>query len=113
MNPSVSNAFASAAFRFGHTLINPQLERLDKALEPLPQGPLPLHEAFFAPERLLAEGGVDPLLRGLFATPLKMPMSDQLLNKELTEKLFHRAHNVSLDLAALNIQRGRDHGIPG
>uniref|UniRef100_A0A183C0G6 Peroxidasin n=1 Tax=Globodera pallida TaxID=36090 RepID=A0A183C0G6_GLOPA len=72
MNPSVSNAFASAAFRFGHTLINPQLERLDKALEPLPQGPLPLHEAFFAPERLLAEGGVDPYENDGVFTPLQL-----------------------------------------
>jgi peroxidase len=78
VNPSVSNAFATAAFRFGHTLINPRLERLDKQFQPIPEGPLPLHEAFFAPERLLAEGGVDPLLRGLFASPLKQPMSEQV-----------------------------------
>lgn len=71
-----------------------------------------MFQAFFAPERLVSEGGVDPLLRGLFAAPIKMPRPDQLLNKELTEKLFNRYHEVALDLAALNIQRGRDHGLP-
>ena len=78
VNPTISQAFATAAFRFGHTLINPMLVRLDREFESIPEGPLPLHEAFFAPERLLAEGGVDPLLRGLFATPLKLPMSEQV-----------------------------------
>ena len=34
------------------------------------------------------------------------------MNKELTEKLFHNFHSVALDLAAINIQRSRDHGIP-
>ncbi|PAV75225.1 hypothetical protein WR25_18023 [Diploscapter pachys] len=112
LNPSVTNAFATAAFRFGHTLINPILMRLDADFQTIPQGHLPLHQAFFTTERLMNEGGIDPLLRGLFASPLKAPKSNQLLNMELTEKLFHKFHEVALDLAVMNIQRSRDHGLP-
>ncbi|XP_073530329.1 peroxidasin homolog isoform X1 [Phyllobates terribilis] len=115
-NPSVNagilNEFATAAFRFGHTLINPILYRLDENFQPIPQGHLPLHKAFFSPYRIVNEGGIDPLLRGLFGVAGKMRVPSQLLNTELTEKLFSMAHTVALDLAAINIQRGRDHGIP-
>uniref|UniRef100_A0A0N5AV44 YqaJ domain-containing protein n=1 Tax=Syphacia muris TaxID=451379 RepID=A0A0N5AV44_9BILA len=40
--------------------------------------------------RLLSEGGIDPLLRGLFGAPMKLPTEQQLVNKELTHKLFSR-----------------------
>uniref|UniRef100_A0A0K0FL11 Peroxidasin-like protein (inferred by orthology to a human protein) n=1 Tax=Strongyloides venezuelensis TaxID=75913 RepID=A0A0K0FL11_STRVS len=113
VNPGITNAFATAAFRFGHTLINPKLMRYDKNFNPISQGHISLHEAIFAPERLLSEGGIDPIIRGLFATPMKLPKSDQILNKELTELLFHKESEVPLDLAAMNIQRGRDHALPG
>ena len=113
VEPSVFNAFATAAFRFGHTLIQPILARLNSSFQEIAEGSLPLHKAFFSPYRLIEEGGIDPLLRGLFGTPVKSrDATHQLFNSELTEHLFEMAHTVALDLAALNIQRGRDHGLP-
>ena len=108
----ITNMFATAAFRFGHSLVNPTIARYDDNMEAIPQGHLPLHQAFFAPYRISEEGGIDPILRGLFHRPSKLPLPSQLLNEELTERLFTLAHEVALDLAALNIQRGRDHGLP-
>nr|CAD7262723.1 unnamed protein product [Timema shepardi] len=113
VNPSIANVFATAALRFGHSLINPVLHRLNKTFQTIPEGDVPLHKAFFAPWRLIQEGGVDPLLRGLFTVPAKLKTPHENLNTELTEHLFQVAHAVALDLAAMNIQRGRDHGIPG
>uniref|UniRef100_A0A1I7VVU9 Peroxidasin n=1 Tax=Loa loa TaxID=7209 RepID=A0A1I7VVU9_LOALO len=113
VNPTLANSFSAAALRFGHTIVNPILYRLDKNFEPIKEGHIPLHEAFFAPERLLSEGGIDPLLRGLFAMPMKTPKEQQLVNKELTHKLFSRVEESMYDLATINIQRGRDHGLPG
>uniref|UniRef100_A0A4W3J5W6 Peroxidasin homolog n=1 Tax=Callorhinchus milii TaxID=7868 RepID=A0A4W3J5W6_CALMI len=112
LNAGIVNAFATAAFRFGHTLINPVLYRLNESFRAISEGHIPLHKAFFSPFRIIQEGGIDPLLRGLFAVPGKMRVPSELLNLELTEKLFSMVHAVSLDLAAMNIQRGRDHGIP-
>ncbi|KPP65730.1 peroxidasin-like, partial [Scleropages formosus] len=112
VNAGIFNAFATAAFRFGHTLINPILYRLDDRFQPIPQGHISLHKAFFSPFRIVNEGGIDPLLRGLFGVAGKMRVPTQLLNTELTERLFSMAHAVALDLAAMNVQRGRDHGIP-
>ncbi|XP_075729831.1 peroxidasin isoform X2 [Rhipicephalus microplus] len=113
LNPSVVNVFATAAMRFGHFLINPVLLRLGPDWRPVREGPVPLRRAFFAPHLMLREGGIDPLMRGLLLAPAKLRKANQLLNSELTDHLFEPALVVAQDLASFNIQRGRDHGMPG
>ncbi|XP_060535889.1 peroxidasin isoform X2 [Cylas formicarius] len=113
LEPSISNVFATAALRFGHTLINPVLNRLDWNYSPIREGHLPLHKAFFSPWRIVEEGGIDPLLRGMYVAPAKKKLPAENLNTDLTEHLFETAHAVALDLAAMNIHRSRDHALPG
>ncbi|XP_077700440.1 thyroid peroxidase isoform X6 [Canis aureus] len=114
MDPTVSNVFSTAAFRFGHATVHPLVRRLDARFQEHPGlPPLRLQDAFFSPWRLLKEGGLDPLLRGLLASPAKLPVQEQLMNEELTERLFVLGSSGSLDLASINLQRGRDHGLPG
>ncbi|HIB65028.1 MAG TPA: peroxidase, partial [Phycisphaerales bacterium] len=68
-----------------------------------------LLHAFFAPERL-SEGGIEPLLRGLAAF-IQEP-TDQDISMAVRNMLFGRPGHGGMDLASINIQRGRDHGLP-
>uniref|UniRef100_A0A8C6WKE0 Uncharacterized protein n=1 Tax=Neogobius melanostomus TaxID=47308 RepID=A0A8C6WKE0_9GOBI len=114
VNPGISNVFATAALRFGHLTIQPYVFRLDKNYEEHPDYPSPLlHKAFFAPWRVVFEGGVDPILRGLIGRPAKLNTQEHMAPDEIREKLFKFSEDLALDLASLNMQRGRDHGLPG
>jgi peroxidase len=110
VSPAIFNEFAAAIFRFGHSALSSTLLRLDAALNPIPQGHLPLRDAFFRPDQLVTGGGIDPILRGL-ATQACAPI-DPELNDDVRNLLFNEEGD-GFDLAALNIQRGRDHGLPG
>lgn len=110
VNPGIHNEFATAAYRFGHTMLPPELLRLDKQLGAVAQGSLPLAQAFFRPGELL-DFGIDPYLRGL-----AMQQAQELDNKivdDVRNFLFGPPGAGGFDLASLNIQRGREHGLPG
>ncbi len=72
--------FRQCYFRFGHTLVNPVLRRLNESLQTIAEGDLPLHKAFFAPWRIVQEGGIDPVIRGLFAISAKRYLPHQVRN---------------------------------
>ena len=108
---SVPNAFATAAFRFGHTLIKPSFARLDNEYKSLPIGSLGLRESFFNPLQYYISGGTDPILRGLLEE--KSREVNEFVNRVLTTQLFAPSDgSTGHDLASLNIQRGREHAIP-
>ncbi|XP_040914825.1 eosinophil peroxidase [Toxotes jaculatrix] len=114
VDPTISNVFATAAYRFAHLAIQPFLPRLDPNYRDNAQFPnVPLFRAFFTPWRVIFEGGIDPLLRGLLGRPAKLNTQDHMMVDALRERLFQFVQHLALDLASLNMQRGRDHGLPG
>uniref|UniRef100_A0A7N8X2R7 Eosinophil peroxidase-like n=1 Tax=Mastacembelus armatus TaxID=205130 RepID=A0A7N8X2R7_9TELE len=114
VDPSISSVFGTAAFRFGHLMVQPFMFRLDENYQEHRDYPSPLlHTSMFTPWRPIFEGGFDPILRGLVGRQAKLKTSAHMMTDELREKLFKFSAKLALDLASLNMQRGRDHGLPG
>lgn len=110
VNPGIANEFSAAAYRFGHSMLSPTLLRLDQNNEETVDGNLPLKDAFFNPAILTDEGGIEPLLRGLGKQ--RAQEVDNMIVDGVRNFLFGPPGSGGFDLAALNIQRGRDHGLP-
>ncbi|MEO0365555.1 MAG: peroxidase family protein [Pseudomonadota bacterium] len=110
VDASVSNIFSSAAYRLGHSMLSDKIRRLDAQGNEIPEGHLALQDAFFRPDRIVTEGGIEPVLRGL-AGQICESIDAQVVD-DVRNALFGAPGAGGFDLAALNIQRGRDHGLP-
>lgn len=111
LDPTMANIFVAAAFRFAHTLL-PGLMKVTKELNDTEES-VALHNMLFNPYSLYAPKGLDDSLR--MAMNNKLEKADPYFTTELTEKLFAKDASPrigGLDLVSLNIQRGRDHGLP-
>jgi len=107
VDPSIANEFSTAMYRFGHSMLSPVLKYGDGEHDSIK-----LKDAFFKPGIIQKEPLlVDHLLGGLISSQAR-PV-DAAMIEDVRNFLFGEPGKGGLDLAALNIQRGRDHGIPG
>ncbi|MGE3163555.1 MAG: peroxidase family protein [Planctomycetota bacterium] len=110
VNAGINNEFSTASYRFGHSMLSPQILRYSELGTPTAFGPLSLSGAFFNPDLLISQGGIDPILRGL-ASQVAQRVDNHIVS-EVRNFLFGPPGSGGLDLASLNLQRGRDHGLP-
>ena len=109
----VANVFSSAAYRVGHTLLDPKIRLVDAQGNEIEA--LALKDAFFKPEKVV-EAGIEPILRG-FTAHLHQKV-DVFIIDDVRNFLFVDDQPTGtprlrgFDLASLNIHRGRDHGLP-
>jgi hypothetical protein len=105
VNPGISNEFSTASYRYGHSQLSANLTLVDKS----GINHVPLREAFFN-NTLIKEKGIDPILHGL-AVQRAQEIDNKLVD-DVRNFLFGPPGSGGFDLASLNIQRGRDHGLP-
>jgi len=108
VNAGMTTEFSTCAFRFCHSMIPDELERLAENGDPIAKGHLQLRDGFFSPEEFLEAGGTDPLLRGLAAQDAMAV--DAAVSAEL-RNFLNAGDGEDSDLLARNIARGRDVGL--
>lgn len=104
IKPQIRNAFSAAAYRFGHSMISDHIteKKSGWTINHL------LHTVFLKSD-LVYNGGVDAITKGLYMSPAYK--TDKEMTREVTRHMFETAPKNGMDLAAINVQRGRDHGI--
>ncbi|XP_076113904.1 peroxidase-like protein [Mytilus galloprovincialis] len=104
------NAFGAAAFRIGHTFIGSLIGSSDMNFNEMHN--IPLENEFFNPRTIYDRKnfGVEGILRWMLNQ--FQSQSDRFLTPTVRNRLFQTRPGNGFDLGALNIQRGRDHGLP-
>ncbi len=107
LDAQVSNSFAAAAYRFGHSMVSDSITPM--AADGTKGEEIALKDAFFNPAQF-SETGIDAILRG-FSSNEAQAMDTEIVDS-LRNFVLAGPGSPRLDLASLNIQRGRDHGLP-
>ncbi|MDN3567330.1 peroxidase family protein [Paeniroseomonas aquatica] len=107
VDATLSVEFTGAAYRWGHSTVSAETERKDE--QGNVTGPaLTLRDTFFlTPAAFSSDGGADGFLRHLGSD--QSQAMDARIVEDLRSFLFDPP--VGQDLAAINIQRGRDLGL--
>ena len=111
IDPSIMAEFAHATYRFGHSMLT---ETIDRKTNTGADIGMPLLDAFLNPTAYYSStaGNLNPKQA---AGAIAMGMTDQVgaeLDEFVTDTLRNNVLGLPLDLASLNLARGRDTGIP-
>ena len=107
VNPGIANEFSTAAFRFGHSMLGDDIEFLDNDGEEVFEA-MELRASFFNPV-VISDTDIDPILKYLASDNAQE--IDPTVVDDVRNFLFGEPGQGGFDLASLNIQRGRDHGL--
>jgi len=108
-DPRINNEFAAAAFRFGHSMVPHTFTSMSRSRR---ETVLKMSDQFFNPGTMKSQGFLDGLVRGM--SEQGSQLWDNSFVEDLRNHLFESSSGRGgLDLVAVNIQRGRDHGLPG
>ena len=109
VNPGISEEFAGAMYRVGHSMINETIPFTDAAGRTLD---VPLFSAFLNPAMF---DGQDPLTRGVGGAAAiiagEIGVAHQRIDPQVVEVIRSHLLGTPLDLYAANIERGREAGI--
>lgn len=109
VDPSITNSFATAALRFVHSLMEGKL-RLVKEDRQV-NHTIQLRDHFNRPRIVEEHDHLDSLIRGL-ATQ-NSQKNDMHYTEDITSLLYQDSDSYGMDIISLDVQRGRDHGLPG
>lgn len=107
VNPGIANEFSTAAFRLGHSTLRDDVGFMSNDGRES-KDEMELKDAFFHAS-MLEETGIDSLLK--FDASVQAQEIDLAVVDSLRNFLFGPPGAGGLDLVAMNIQRGRDHGL--
>ena len=109
VDAQIISSFATAAYRM-HTMIPKTIDFADQSGSTV--GSIDLSETYNNPSVLYESRSFERLTNGL--TSQSSGDFDQFHTDQISNHLFRPFGSSSgLDLVAINIQRGRDHGLPG
>jgi hypothetical protein len=108
VNPAIVAEFAHTVYRFGHSMLLETIDRLDPAYQSSEIG---LIEAFLNPLAFAASGPTPDEAAGAIVRGVTRQVGNEI-DEFVTEALRNNLLGLPLDLASINLARGRDAGVP-
>jgi len=109
IDASLPNELATAALRCGHGLVHTKVKLPKTLKENNPESKEFVDTTFET--GLPTTRGCDTLIMGLTSAAGKKPGPEGAVQQQLIDELFGIGDHPPIDLPAMNIQRGRDHGL--